>query len=200
VKVEPEVVALQCNVCGEEGLKTGMSWPEDMHVFEVAGGYADSFPSDLETLTFVVHGKCLKAWADTFKVPVDSRHSMSPRSVPATHSETGKAVIFEYGWLRDAEQPFVFSEVANPYDFPGSDSLPPVGIYKHFKGLLYEVLDHGWDVNAPHDAYVIYRALYGESKVWARPARMWVEDIRSVEDKTTYPEDAPRPRFVRYAP
>lgn len=50
------------------------------------------------------------------------------------------------------------------------------GRYRHFKGGEYEVL-----FTATHsetgELYVVYRALYGEKKVWIRPASMWNERV-----------------------
>lgn len=50
------------------------------------------------------------------------------------------------------------------------------GIYRHFKGNLYEVL-----YTAKHsetmEPMVVYRALYGEHGVWVRPAAMWIEHV-----------------------
>ena len=50
------------------------------------------------------------------------------------------------------------------------------GRYRHFKGGEYEVL-----FPATHsetgELYVVYRALYGEKKVWIRPASMWNEKV-----------------------
>ena len=51
------------------------------------------------------------------------------------------------------------------------------GIYRHFKGNLYEVLDiayHSEDMSA----MVVYRALYGEHDVWVRAASMWEEYVQ----------------------
>lgn len=51
-----------------------------------------------------------------------------------------------------------------------------LGIYKHFKGNLYEVT-----AVARHsetlEEMVVYKALYGEGDVWVRPASMWNELI-----------------------
>lgn len=50
------------------------------------------------------------------------------------------------------------------------------GRYRHFKGNEYEVLGiarHS-ETLAP---MVVYRALYGEGGLWARPAEMWNETV-----------------------
>lgn len=179
VSVEEVVTALQCNVCGgEEAVEAHGHRPYDMHVIRLSGGWGDRFPGDCETITFVVHGKCLQAWCDTFKVPVESRHSMgSVPPIPCTHSETGEPMVMQWGWLRKASEEYFDPKIEDTYTLPYSDAIPAPEVYEHFKGKLYQVIDHGWDVNEPHEAYVVYRALYGDSKVWVRPVRMWAEQV-----------------------
>ena len=50
------------------------------------------------------------------------------------------------------------------------------GRYRHFKGNEYELIG-----TATHsetgEPMVVYRALYGERGVWARPAAMWNEEV-----------------------
>lgn len=62
-----------------------------------------------------------------------------------------------------------------------SDDLPPLittppGLYRHYKGLLYEVLG-----TARHsetlEPLTLYRALYGEHGLWVRPAEMFNEEV-----------------------
>lgn len=52
----------------------------------------------------------------------------------------------------------------------------PCGRWRHFKGNLYEVMGI-----AKHsetlEPMVIYRALYGEGAIWARPVAMWLETV-----------------------
>ena len=50
------------------------------------------------------------------------------------------------------------------------------GIYRHFKGNLYEVIG-----TAKHseslEEMVVYKALYDEGSLWVRPASMWDETV-----------------------
>lgn len=50
------------------------------------------------------------------------------------------------------------------------------GIYRHYKGKLYEVIG-----TASHsetlETMVVYRALYDEYGLWVRPAAMFAEQV-----------------------
>ena len=50
------------------------------------------------------------------------------------------------------------------------------GIYRHFKGNLYEVIGMAKHSETLEEM-VVYRALYGEGGLWVRPASMWKETI-----------------------
>ena len=50
------------------------------------------------------------------------------------------------------------------------------GKYKHYKGNEYEVIGVGRHTETLEEL-VFYRALYGESKLWALPASMWDETV-----------------------
>ena len=61
------------------------------------------------------------------------------------------------------------------------DTLPPLletppGLYRHYKGLLYEVVG-----TARHseslEPMTVYRALYGDQGLWVRPAAMFNETV-----------------------
>jgi hypothetical protein len=62
-----------------------------------------------------------------------------------------------------------------------SDPLPtlietPKGLYRHYKGLMYEVLGsvrHSESL----EPMTLYRALYGERGMWVRPAAMFEEQV-----------------------
>ena len=50
------------------------------------------------------------------------------------------------------------------------------GIYRHYKGNLYQVL-HTAQHSETKEALVVYRCLYGEYGVWARPLVMFTETV-----------------------
>lgn len=54
--------------------------------------------------------------------------------------------------------------------------LPKKGIYRHFKGKRYELLDFAKNSETT-EIMVIYRALYGEMELWVRPLSMWSEKV-----------------------
>lgn len=61
------------------------------------------------------------------------------------------------------------------------------GRWRHFKGKEYQVL-----ATAIHsetlEEMVVYRPLYGEGKLWVRPAAMWEEFVER--------DGVQQPRFV----
>jgi hypothetical protein len=68
------------------------------------------------------------------------------------------------------------------------------GIYRHFKGNEYKVEDVGTD-SETLEPLVIYRALYGEHKLWIRPVKMFLEEV----DKPEIGYKGPRFSYVREA-
>ncbi|WP_201611699.1 DUF1653 domain-containing protein [Psychrobacter immobilis] len=52
----------------------------------------------------------------------------------------------------------------------------PQGIYRHYKGSLYQVL-HVANHSETEEELVVYRCLYGEYDVWVRPLAMFTESI-----------------------
>lgn len=57
------------------------------------------------------------------------------------------------------------------------------GRYRHFKGNEYELL-YVARHSETMEEMVVYRALYGESGIWVRPASMWNEIVE--RDGKTY--------------
>jgi len=76
-----------------------------------------------------------------------------------------------------------------------ADNLPPLivtppGLYRHYKGNLYQVIDtvrHSETL----EPMTLYRALYGERGLWVRPAAMFGE--------TVVVDGVAQPRFARVA-
>lgn len=64
------------------------------------------------------------------------------------------------------------------------------GIYKHFKGNFYIVEDIGYD-SETETKLVIYRALYGDHKLWCRPYNMFLSEV----DHQKYPDVTQKYRF-----
>ncbi len=53
-----------------------------------------------------------------------------------------------------------------------------LGIYKHYKGNLYELIaiaNHSETL----EKMVVYKALYGKEEVWVRPISMWDELVEA---------------------
>lgn len=50
------------------------------------------------------------------------------------------------------------------------------GIYRHYKGNLYIVLDICYH-SETMEKMVVYRALYGDNKLWVRPYDMFFDEV-----------------------
>ncbi|MDO9266345.1 MAG: DUF1653 domain-containing protein [Sulfurimonas sp.] len=50
------------------------------------------------------------------------------------------------------------------------------GIYEHYKGNLYEVIDTVRDSES-EELMVLYRALYGDENLWVRAYIMFFEEV-----------------------
>lgn len=63
-------------------------------------------------------------------------------------------------------------------------------VYRHFKGDYYLVEDVATD-SETGEALVLYRKLYGDGSLWARPLAMFLEQV----DRAKYPDVEQEYRF-----
>lgn len=66
-------------------------------------------------------------------------------------------------------------------------TAPVPGIYRHYKGALYEVFGTARHSES-EEPLVVYRALYGEYGLWVRPLEMFNESVTK--------EGCTQPRFA----
>ena len=64
------------------------------------------------------------------------------------------------------------------------------GVYRHFKGGMYIVEDMALDSETEGEM-VLYRALYGDGKLWVRPLEMFMSEV----DHEKYPDVRQKYRF-----
>ena len=64
------------------------------------------------------------------------------------------------------------------------------GVYKHFKGKLYLVLDIAYD-SETKEKMVVYKRLYDDYSIWVRPLDMFLSEV----DHIKYPDVKQKYRF-----
>lgn len=188
-----------CDCCGK-ALETN-HWAKDhrnfvegaWNILRVTGEYGNDFPPDGDTVEIVVCDACLEAWVGTFKTPPAVTGMMFGGYGPqeATHSETGEVMLYwrnnPGGWIwpKDSDEPEHDDQTDEGWPTevdPRQRALHAGDVWQHFKGQDYVIKAVGYD-SRDHGMLVVYQALYGDSKVWCRPADMWFEEVARGEPR-----------------
>lgn len=81
------------------------------------------------------------------------------------------------------------------------NSLRP-GIYKHYKGNLYQVMEVATH-SETLEKVVVYRPLYGERALWVRPLAMFTEEVEVngvMVPRFAWQSAGPAPEAIKSAP
>ncbi len=74
------------------------------------------------------------------------------------------------------------------------------GIYQHFKGSYYQVLDTAIHSES-EELHIIYKPLYGEGKTWVRPVSLFNDKITrhgNTLTRFTYICEASKENLAKY--
>lgn len=73
---------------------------------------------------------------------------------------------------------------------PMAQTIVKGGLYRHFKGMYYYVMDIATH-SETGEQFVVYQQLYGERRTFIRPLDMFASDV----DREKYPDVEQQERF-----
>lgn len=79
-------------------------------------------------------------------------------------------------WDARKQNESIMSQEVSFYFSPAAKSIAVGGLYEHYKGLRYKVLNVARHSETLEEL-VVYQAQYGEGDVWVRPLDMFLETI-----------------------
>jgi hypothetical protein len=134
----------------------------------------DNVPQEL--LSFAVNEMAnftLEEWAVLTDYAVSRDKQWRIALIPLLRKQSCQEAFLLLQLFDQSEQEEVKYRAADAiYHFAGFSR----GIYHHYKGHDYELLEVARHTETL-DWQIVYRALYGEKRVWARPAAMWLEIV-----------------------
>lgn len=80
-----------------------------------------------------------------------------------------------------------------------ANDAPVPGLYKHYKGNLYQVFGLARH-SETEEWLVVYQALYGEKGHWIRPLTLWLEPVTNLPNTTGSASNDSVQRFVLIEP
>lgn len=170
---------------GDLNLQEAKYVPAGFHRIELHGGFSDSFPTDGMSYEIAICEECIKGFVDSFKTPPAWSRSIpvfNPGIDEARHTELGNMIRINdpYAYRWNDEDTESFPAEAEELLLDQNQEEIPNGIWRHYKGGLYEVFGSTILIDRELDKIehlTLYRALYGDSEVFARPTSMWFDKV-----------------------
>lgn len=171
-------IGVSCNKCGKKcpDFEDSTGTRQEFHGFSASGSYSSKFPYDMTLLKFHLCADCLKVFVDSFAIPAEISAPLTDFPIFRVLSSDDKSESwFSYAAVGRDEAAVRTFDGVDESEWDGD--WPELGIYRHFKGGLYEVVAGAYDIDHDNERVVVYRHLEGDSQLWFRPLRQWDQQI-----------------------